>query len=392
MTAVFSPEQHLILAAIRPQPAVDALLPHLLEQNLDWAEVVRFAIGSGVGALAYQGLRQLGCTNLPQAALARLQEIYQLNALRNLRLSKRLVQVVELLDKHGVDSLAYKGPAAALQAYPDLSLRQFTDLDLLIQPQDFPKVYALLVQAGCTPSTPLNNTGQRWLVQTAVEFPFQFQNDILEIHWGLALDDHLHPLKTSAFWNDSVEIEILDRRVRTLSPEKAVFFTCFHATRHAWGSLKWAADLAHYGQSYPALDWLALLEYARRSGFHRLVCLSLLLAERLGGAVFPPQVSQHIAADAHAQALARKVIQKIASAQPESSAFSRLGFFFRSRERLRDRLYIILVQIFIPREIDWRTIPLPAPFFPLYFLLRPLRVFVRSIWLLSSNIHTSKNP
>jgi hypothetical protein len=120
--------------------------------------------------------------------------------------------------------------------------------------------------------------------------------------------------------------------------------------------------------------------------------LSLLLAERLGGAVFPPQVSQHIAADAHAQALALKVIQKIASSQPESSAFSRLGFFFRSRERLRDRLYIILVQIFIPREIDWRTIPLPAPFFPVYFLLRPLRVFVRSIRLLISNIHTSKNP
>jgi hypothetical protein len=347
-----------------------------LHQDLDWSEVVRFAINCHVGSLAYHGLKQSTDDQLPQAAHSRLHEIYQVNALRNLRLAKRLFQIVELFNDQGIENLVFKGPAVAQQAYRDLSLRQFVDLDLLIHPQDFHRAYDLLIQAGFSPSAALSRTQQRWLLQTAVEYQFRAQGDFIEIHWDLAPDTFLYPLKARDFWDDSTQLQILDHPMRTLSVEKAVFFTCFHAARHAWESLKYAADLAHYSYAYPSLDWLALLEYARRHGFYRLMCLSLLFSAKLCGAVYPPQVSQSIAEEAQARALFYQAIRKISARPVNSSVSSRLFFYIRSRERWRDRLHILLEHIFIPVETDWRTIPLPACLFPFYYLFHPGRVLV----------------
>jgi hypothetical protein len=42
----------------------------------------------------------------------------------------------------------FKGPALAVQAYGDLSLRQYDDLDLLIHEADVPRAYQLLIANG----------------------------------------------------------------------------------------------------------------------------------------------------------------------------------------------------------------------------------------------------
>jgi hypothetical protein len=70
------------------------------------------------------------------------------------------------------------------------------------------------------------------------------------------------------------------------------------------------------------------------------------------------------------------------TSQSLSSGPERRYFFFQTRERLYDRLYIIFVQFFEPREIDRRTLLLPTPLFLLYYFLRPLRVLIKSTRLL----------
>ena len=48
-------------------------------------------------------------------------------------------------------------------------------------------------------------------------------------------------------------------------------------------------------------------------------------------------------------------------------------FQLRSRERLRDRVRLLAT----PNEGDWERFPLPAPLYPLYYLLRPLRLLAK---------------
>ena len=61
------------------------------------------------------------------------------------------MECVNLLADNGVEHVVLKGPIFALQAYHNLSLRQFSDLDILIHPKDFPKVYDLLEASGFVP-------------------------------------------------------------------------------------------------------------------------------------------------------------------------------------------------------------------------------------------------
>ena len=55
-----------------------------------------------------------------------------------------------------------------------------------------------------------------------------------------------------------------------------------------------------------------------------------------------------------------------------SSAFH--PFHYRMRERRRDRLGYALLKMVEPNAADWMERPLPEKLFPLYYVLRPLRL------------------
>ncbi len=52
--------------------------------------------------------------------------------------------VSELFEQSSLPMLVFKGPTLAIDAYGDLSLRECGDLDMLIRPDDFPRVKEML--------------------------------------------------------------------------------------------------------------------------------------------------------------------------------------------------------------------------------------------------------
>jgi hypothetical protein len=148
------------------------------------------------------------------------------------------------------------------------------------------------------------------------------------------------------------------------------------AAGDGWDVLKWPADLARACQVCPPRDWPAFLSGAREMGAARLVHLALLLAVDPGGAALPPEVLAQCRADTRAQILAREVINRLAG-QPRPGPVNGLAFYLRARERLRDRLYYVLDQTFIPKQVDWQTFRLPGWLSLAYYVLRPLRLVVK---------------
>jgi len=49
---------------------------------------------------------------------------------------------------NGIEMLNWKGPTLAIQAYGDLSLRQFIDIDTLVKHEDLEKAKAILLENG----------------------------------------------------------------------------------------------------------------------------------------------------------------------------------------------------------------------------------------------------
>ena len=72
-----------------------------------------------------------------------------------------------------------------------------------------------------------------------------------------------------------------------------------------------------------------------------------------------------------------QVSEAIVSGPAGPSDTRNARFYLHSRERLRDRLDYFWDQAFIPKQEDWRSMPLPVALYPLYYLLRPLRLLYK---------------
>jgi hypothetical protein len=66
--------------------------------------------------------------------------------------------------------------------------------------------------------------------------------------------------------------------------------------------------------------------------------------------------------------------------QPElTSEGEQTRFFLRERERWRDRLYLVLDESFVPKQVDVLSWPLPEALFPVYYGYRPLRLVYKFV-------------
>ena len=66
----------------------------------------------------------------------------------NSALFEELARLVDALAKHGIDAIPFKGPLLAIQAFGDLGLREFRDLDFLVRDEDLAKTIATLHSLG----------------------------------------------------------------------------------------------------------------------------------------------------------------------------------------------------------------------------------------------------
>jgi hypothetical protein len=356
------------------QPA--GRVAEILAQGMDWETVRAIAAHHRVLPLLYRWLCECCPEQVPAQEMAALRSIYQANALRSLKLARRLIRVVEALSAQGVDCLCLKGPTLAVQLYGDIALRQSIDLDILVRKVDLPHAYPALMSAGYTPEIPPGVLSPAQMVRVNKHLGFYDREERLELHSEILESGMAHPVPPGYFCQDPGTVTLLDRPLPVLSAEANLLMLAMQAAGDGWDVLKWPADLARACQVCPPRDWSAFLSSAREMGVARLVHLALLLAVDPGGAALPPEVLAQCRGDARARALAGEVITRL-TGQPRPAPVNGLTFYLRARERLRDRLYYVLNQSFIPKQVDWQTFRLPAWLSPAYVILRPLRLLVK---------------
>jgi hypothetical protein len=112
----------------------------------DWARVVALARAQRVLPCLEPALGPAGL-KLP-CALAPARETRRAWQMRALALQAEALRVHTLLHAAGIAHVFLKGIVLAALAYPDPSMRQMRDLDVLVRPEDLARARALLAEAG----------------------------------------------------------------------------------------------------------------------------------------------------------------------------------------------------------------------------------------------------
>jgi hypothetical protein len=285
--------------------------------------------------------------------------------------------LVEYFARAGCPVLPYKGPVLAAIAYGDITLRQFSDLDLLIPRRAAQQASELLQARGYRLQHHSPRAAEA--VHLGTEYHYLFRHPAsgiaVELH-GEAIPCYFSfPLTNEELWERREEVVLCGRSIPSLSREDLVLLLAMHGTKHEWECMELVLGLSAVLQASPDLRCESLLQRATVMGARRILLLGLSLAQQFFGYRLPPLIASAIDGDPMVSRLTAQVWEYyLGVRQPGTSALQTTLFQSRSRERRTDRIRYWLRKVLAPNweEIEW--LPLPRALFRLYWLLRPVRL------------------
>ncbi len=376
-------EVQLLLCCARTSknPEITKRIEALLGEDIDWEYLLRIAYKHRVASLLCWHLDATLPEAVPEGTMNRLRSSFRATSLHNLTMIEKLLGLLEAFEALDILAVPLKGPILAATVYDNLALREFIDLDVLVHTQDVPKAKELLTSLGYRPDYQLTPAQEAAFLRYEREYTFVHNDtsDILELHWQLAPRTLSVSVNTDHVWERLMQVSLGGHTVLAFSPEDLLMYLCAHGSGHLWARLAWICDVAQVIDVYEGMDWEQLVTRASASGSERILFLGLLLASDLLEANLPESVSNKVRADAAVGALAGRVHELLFRETEDSQeAINDESHFqplhLKMLDRKRDRVRYYIRQGTAPILKDWALRPLPASLFPLYRVLRPIRL------------------
>jgi hypothetical protein len=321
---------------------------------------------------------------LPRAVETQLREFLRCNTFRNLALLHELLELLKLFSKHGIPALPFKGPVLALTVYQDVSLREFLDLDILVQHDHVFQATTLLRSSGYRLLLPLSEPALLDTIRAKHTYHLGFvrkNGDVsVEVHWRFMQGRFFFRPDTGRIWNRRVEVPMRGFQVRCLHAEDTLLILCIHGWKHHWRRLSWICDIAALIERSPMIDWRDVLKSAQEAGARRRFLLGAGLARAVLSSTIPLEICSEIEADSELCAAIAQ-IARFSSPPTGGPSFLRLFDEFRYHlgtcDGLRDSVEVVwhfIRQAATPTDQDFSFVSLRNPPHFLYYLLRPFRL------------------
>lgn len=361
------------------------------EEPFDWPYIFKIAGRNGLLPLVSANLLRSLPDLVDEEIREGISEFLGGHVRNNLLQTGKVIEISEILEAEGIPILPFKGPSLSMQAYGDISLRQFVDLDILVKPRHFDKAVRVLKNAGYVPITE-----PTWLKRKSLFFTRKKDIGLvstdrrvrIELHWKLSGTHFAMPLEIDELWRRLETVDIGGKKLRSLPLCDLFVYLCLHGSRHGWEKLAWVCDINEMIRgaeiSNGIIDWNKVKMHARKHGCERSVELGIFLVHYFFGRKAAYPGIESILGNPAYNAIAAD-LRETAFAEDERS-FEMKGWYLYHlslKERLVDRLRIRMVYLLWylklavkPNEMDEAVLRLPTLFYPLYYLLRPARLLL----------------
>ncbi|WP_310423328.1 nucleotidyltransferase family protein [Chamaesiphon sp. VAR_48_metabat_135_sub] len=387
-------EIELLLCCSRTHP--DSLqinqIQALVRQPLDWNYILERATYHNVLPLLDRQIQQLKPGTIPTEVIEQLQANFNENFQRNLHLTAELVKLSRLFESQSIPMMSFKGPILAQIAYGNLALRQFVDLDILVAEADVLATSQLLISQGYESQFAL--TDRQQTVYTGLRSEQWFWHEekqlCIDLHWSILPKYYSFTPDRQLLWTKTNLVEFGSQSVTTLNAEHLLLFLCAHGSKHNWSKLYWICDIAELLRTNRDLDWEYISSLVGKFGTQRMLWLGLYLAHQLFSANLPESLLFQLESDSklpilftqikeiifHPQAICAGLVEK-------TSTNSQDAVYRQTMTSFRDRSWYWIDTILTPTPLEWQIVTLPQALFPLYYLIRLIRLSLKHIFRVS---------
>jgi hypothetical protein len=390
-TTSFSPTLRLLLACVRPPPhaLAENEIRALCRAKPDWQQFLVLTSQHRVAPLVSHNLAQLELPGLPEATRQGLARRAEANTRRALLQAAELARLAPRFQAAGVRLLLLKGPAMAMQAYGDLTLRHAGDLDLLVTPESLKQAEAILQDAGYRrtwPAGALSPRREALLHRYAAETAFRHRQHGLEVelHWRWIHNEHLFPLPFDTAWQRAEPIRLGATEIFAPVTMDHLLYAAAHGAKHGWARIQWLCDLPALMSRSPGIESEVAYARAEQLGIAPLLAQGLLLTRRALSLPSSPEPGQQLDAQANRlrhlvalpyRGLSSEDVDFWGSSAPLRVKWQRLAYLLRLRPEPAYRRRTLAC--YATSFEDLEALPLPDRLLPLCLLLRPFLWLVR---------------
>ncbi|MFO7926260.1 MAG: nucleotidyltransferase domain-containing protein [Halobacteriota archaeon] len=382
------PEFELLVRCVRPDGAVaaDDRLDAVLARDPDWDRVLELSRRHGVTPLLNRGVQKHEASgtalDVPEHVRSGLTDRTRSTAMQNIRFASELRELLEAFEERGVRALPFKGPALEAFAYGDVGMRAYGDLDVLVPREDVTEAVDVLETRGYEwedvprlDDSPI--LGGPFTKPLVAEYELQRDGTTVEVRWRIGDADQPFAPDVETLWERRETVAVAGYDVPVLAPEDRLRMLAFHGTKHKWHLLKWACDFVAAVVATD-MDWPDLLDEARQHGDGRRLLIGVSLIDRLFDVSVPDAVRTRLEADPRAERLAAAAIEELyteTTTRPERR--DRVAYTARATDSIGGSLRTVLYHSRAhPGLSEYRLLPLPGVFHPIYYLVLPIRHLV----------------
>lgn len=200
---------------------------------------------------------------------------------QNMLMTSELIKIMKLLKENTIEAIAFKGPTLSHIAYGDITLRQYSDLDILLRKEDIYKVYKLLEDKYSRSLKLKTSQEETW---------FKYAHDLglsnnkngvyIEFHWAMLDNDHPISLKSINFFENINSQTIQNTKLNIISNEKFLVYLCIHGAKHLFERVEWVVDIDKFIISQE-ICWDEVFELIKDDNSIRFFLLGLYMSNTL---------------------------------------------------------------------------------------------------------------
>jgi hypothetical protein len=299
-------------------------------------------------------------------------EVVQHHAAAALRGVVELAEVAQYLDAAAIPFVVLKGPTFSAWLYGDASMRRFSDLDLLVEPDRAGDAIRVLCERGF--QLPLPAAAADVIYGYIGALPLKHPSRVpVDLHWELAGRRFPRLLSADDVQRAAVEIRLASRALRVPCPTHTAAMTLAHAAKHLWYALENVLAIAMVVRR-DDVDWDEVYHVMREAGCVRAGAAGLRLARELFGGRVPAPFDRHVDSPAVAELCecGRQALSLPPYVFPDRHLDRRIHRMFF--DRTLDRVRYDVRRVIEPTVADWGWLPLSPALSRLYSPVRVIRL------------------
>lgn len=282
---------------LNPTPEETGISENLLDEIKDWEYCTSTAVARGIGPLLLKRIELTDKTGkTPENAKAKLKQSYFMTMSRSMVLYEALKSIAVKFNEKNLKFVVLKGAYLSEALYKDPGLRQFSDIDILIEDRKADECLETLRDLGY-------KTNEKAILHSEfvrknldfVHFPPMHKDGIsIEVHIKLHQKKHPYKLNIKEILHDAIPVEIQRMPAYALQSDDLLIHLCVHADKHfEEGQVQFTCynDLTNMlAENQDSINWENFVARCRMHQCEKVVFRHLLLVNRFCNAPIPGEI------------------------------------------------------------------------------------------------------